>query len=212
MTNTPTDKEAVEKIAKIKARADAATPGPWSGKIEPQNYPESDDADLPGFVRDPERREICYIGERYNYTSYETDLTFIAHAREDVPWLLAELERVTTELDALKAELKPIICMHDFRVNSDGDQLCAKCGAAHESDFPEMNRLMRRVIDLQAQLSAAQAAGTFSEGVEAAAKAVAILLAEYKDDPNDYSPKTVLHLAMSAIRALTNQPKSRQEI
>lgn len=46
----------------------------------------------------------------------------------------------------------------------------------------------------------------FNAGLEAAVKSVAVLLAEYKDDPNDYSPKTVLHLAMSAIRALKTAP------
>ena len=59
------------------------TPGPWKSAIEPAHYPESDDADLPGYVRDSAGREIAYIAERYGLNvNYEADMRLIQHAPE----------------------------------------------------------------------------------------------------------------------------------
>lgn len=64
-------------IDEIRARCEAATPGPW-GTAE---YP------LDAVISDKRR------GNSYN-------AAFIAHAREDIPYLLSELERVEKERDA----------------------------------------------------------------------------------------------------------------
>ena len=92
-----------ERLADIEARAEAATPGPWTGKIEPQRYPECDDADLPGIVRSANGIEVAAVDERYgDGQNYEADTAFIAHARSDIPALLAELKELRAEREALE--------------------------------------------------------------------------------------------------------------
>ena len=95
-----------EEIAEIKARHEAATPGPWTGKIEPQRYPECDDADLPGIVRMSSGVEIACIDERYeDGQDYEADTSFIAHARTDIPHLLQEVDALKAENCELRVEI-----------------------------------------------------------------------------------------------------------
>ena len=80
-------------LAPIKARADAATVGPWivdedQVRREPYRYPGHG----PWEGRLPQ-----YVTERYGILN-ENDAEFIAHAREDVPALVAEVERLRGEL------------------------------------------------------------------------------------------------------------------
>lgn len=93
----------------IRAREQAATPGPWV-----THRPSGE------YVRNPETNfEVCMTRRSY-------DAEFIAHAREDIPWLLDENEqlkrlagesiytvrkqakeiaRLTTRVEELEAEL-----------------------------------------------------------------------------------------------------------
>ena len=80
-----------EQLAAIKARAEAATPGAWG-------------------IEHVERRiwagneRVCFLfgqDRRQN----ENNGVFIAHAREDVPALLAEIERLRAREDWLIAHL-----------------------------------------------------------------------------------------------------------
>lgn len=85
-----------DRVEQIRARAEAATEGPWViDSTEPSIWSP----------------RVIVIG---NYTAadlYESpawedgtaeDLGFIAHAREDVPWLLAEVERLQRDVDHLR--------------------------------------------------------------------------------------------------------------
>jgi len=63
-------------IEAIRARADKATPGPWH--IE--DY---------GYMWNNAGRVICKV-----YDNQRRNADFIAHAREDIPDLLAEVERL----------------------------------------------------------------------------------------------------------------------
>jgi hypothetical protein len=72
----------------IRARASAATPGPWTVKRDEPTLSllvVSDDATLD--------INFGYVGNRP-----ESNAEFVAHAREDVDWLLAENARLRTEL------------------------------------------------------------------------------------------------------------------
>lgn len=62
----------------IKARAGAATEGPWLN-YGGENY---------AIISAPEIDELAHVGSTNN------DAEFIAHARTDVPALLAEVERL----------------------------------------------------------------------------------------------------------------------
>lgn len=82
-----------DRIAEIKARANAATPGPWTasaphpycGEIWVVGPDDPDGAIATGFDDTP------------------ADAAFIAHARTDVPWLLDRIEALEQELAAQRA-------------------------------------------------------------------------------------------------------------
>jgi hypothetical protein len=70
-----------EELAAIKERTEQATPGPWTNHEEEVVGQE---------VVDPAGRTLVDVRGDHE----EADAEFIAHAREDVPALLAEIERL----------------------------------------------------------------------------------------------------------------------
>lgn len=85
MTLTP------EHEAAIRGRVAAATKGPW--------LPRIDEGDV---ITD----HTWYANIIAKVGGIAEDVAFIAHARKDVPALLAELDRVREERDALTAEVE----------------------------------------------------------------------------------------------------------
>ncbi|MDA8311047.1 MAG: hypothetical protein M0Z46_10635 [Actinomycetota bacterium] len=86
-------------LAAIRARCDAATPGPWAqGMAGYKLLPEVDYHAAFGFIIVSD--DLSDDGQRG-----VADAAFIAHAREDVPALLAENERLREALVAARAEL-----------------------------------------------------------------------------------------------------------
>ncbi len=92
-----------EALAAIEARAAAATPGPWTGSGNFVCYGVHANApDLPGcFHENGHDREIVVYGA--NVESYPV-AEFIAHARADVPALLAGLRTQAATIRELTAE------------------------------------------------------------------------------------------------------------
>lgn len=107
------------ELAAIAARAEAATPGPWvferadlltegmadttyqhirSGPVGVADTYHCQPIAIEGFGR-----MSGYIPPRHGKVA---DAAFIAHAREDVPSLLAALDEASREIDRLKALLK----------------------------------------------------------------------------------------------------------
>ncbi len=85
-------------LADIKARCEAATEGPWAwdggeGDVRVGIACDEHDAPISGYIVDGENaayaEEVCWIE---NDSSANAE--FIAHAREDIPTLLAEVERL----------------------------------------------------------------------------------------------------------------------
>jgi hypothetical protein len=72
-----------DRLTEIATRAAAATKGPW--KVE------RDEPTLSRLVCNDDRTLEIDFGYLGNNT--QPDAEFVAHAREDVPWLLAELEK-----------------------------------------------------------------------------------------------------------------------
>jgi len=123
MTDTP------EQIAAIKARAERASPGPWVAWERQHSYrfnPSKPEYKGKGFhtetfiitaYNDPQAKAPYTIvgqasgigvddGPWVTFVKIEpNDADFIAHARTDIPALIAEVERLTAERDALKAGL-----------------------------------------------------------------------------------------------------------
>jgi hypothetical protein len=79
------------RIEEIKARAEAATPGPWNLSAR-GNHPEDN-----RWVDDG-RYDICMV-YGCNSLPSEGNATFIAHAPEDMLYLLAEVERLRAALE-----------------------------------------------------------------------------------------------------------------
>ena len=86
------DRMTPEAIAEIRVRAEAATPGAWRDDRRADGVPAVHN----GKVR------ICdtYRADGQSVLNAE----FIAHAREDIPALLAEVERLRTAEESLAVE------------------------------------------------------------------------------------------------------------
>ncbi len=122
-----------ERLAEIQARTDKATPGPWLcgggdtiGLGIENHSPGSFSYDIElatvSFQRDREHdaQRSRKRGVEVTLGTTEADAQFIAHARQDVPWLLAQVAR-------LQAALKQAKALHQPR---DGEQECPRCLAS----------------------------------------------------------------------------------
>jgi hypothetical protein len=94
----------------IQERADAATAAPW---IEwHSNMNDENDNPIPDDQMDPEDYEEFYcppatgafLIAAHSRPEQEANADFIAHAREDIPALLAEVAKLTEERDTARAE------------------------------------------------------------------------------------------------------------
>lgn len=98
-----------KRLAEIQARAETATKGPWvtggtasCGDVYFGTLVDPDDHSEPGVM--------------LGMTGQPADAEFIASAREDVPWLLAEVARLNAKLvnhEINKRELAKLIATTD---------------------------------------------------------------------------------------------------
>lgn len=79
----------------IKARCAAATPGPW--------WNETGTIHAPDWRSGAEHGSTCHPAYTFgsNGIDWEADADFIAHARSDIPAMVAEIERLQSELDQI---------------------------------------------------------------------------------------------------------------
>ena len=92
-----------DRYDEIRKRAWAAAPGPWVW-----HWREDDDV-WPGSIIggvDTGRAYAVAMCPRYGKESFAQDAEFIAHAREDVPWLIAEVDALRQNIHELKARLE----------------------------------------------------------------------------------------------------------
>jgi hypothetical protein len=83
-----TEPTAADRLAAIKARAEAASIGPWTddgGTVSAPNRP-------------PNVGPPFGLTEVVEWVMNDADRAFITHAREDVPWLVAQVERYRSAL------------------------------------------------------------------------------------------------------------------
>ena len=78
-----------DRLNEIRARAEAATPGPW---VAYGNTVEQEKTGWHTVVGTEMTGQAYMAYERL--TTKNEDAIFIAHAREDIPYLLAEVERL----------------------------------------------------------------------------------------------------------------------
>ena len=105
------------QIAEIRARCEAATPGPWivsngRDKVCAKNVPAYADKTARVVVADCMKENN---GRRFeeDYAMAQRDAEFIAHARQDIPALLDEVERLTEENKRLNRKISDISKMVD---------------------------------------------------------------------------------------------------
>jgi hypothetical protein len=92
-----------EALDTIEARANAATKGPWFATAEGQVHRHTPGGRKGWWV--PEHEDIGggnFGGEGGGYYMEAADAEFIAHAREDIPALVAELRRLRTDNEAVR--------------------------------------------------------------------------------------------------------------
>jgi len=98
-------------LTPIKARCEAATEGPWKwewadGVFSALTLGQADDVCGYGHVLTSERCPACIDAgtpdEHPCTLPKQEDSDFIAHAREDIPYLLAEVTRLEAENAALR--------------------------------------------------------------------------------------------------------------
>ena len=91
----------MSRLDEIKARADVATPGPWHAWDRGIGWEvHKGEECAPGCGRSCDA-----LNGEFRDTFTRADAEFIAAAREDVPWLVSEVERLTAERDALAAQV-----------------------------------------------------------------------------------------------------------
>ncbi len=76
-----------EYLASVRKRCNLATPGPWISYVEGRDHTSGDSVIVRGENGGEE--------DLYVYGATAEDQDFIAHAREDIPYLLDEIERLT---------------------------------------------------------------------------------------------------------------------
>ena len=91
------------QVQEIRARLEAATPGPW---LTLKRAPDLGATEIGAQLDTPDARVIAdtELWGRKPTEQNVQDAAFIAHAREDVPYLLARLDALTAERDVLRVE------------------------------------------------------------------------------------------------------------
>lgn len=95
----------MDRLDEIRKREQAATKGPWY--YAPDTMSGGADGGQLRFGNPYGRPAWMSFGFR-DYKGEKPDGEFMAHAREDIPYLLAALDAATAERDALKARVKEL--------------------------------------------------------------------------------------------------------
>lgn len=108
MTDAPTinaESELVARLREIEARANAAKPGPWKRAEYEHGFEVQTGPDY----------GVCSVFKNTDggFGQQIDNLEFIAHAREDIPFLLATIERLASEAAASERSLRLANTVHE---------------------------------------------------------------------------------------------------
>lgn len=90
-------------VSEIETRANAASKGPWSQSALASAYivgRHTDDFPVICALAEYEKDGTLYL----EFTNAENNMTFLAHAREDIPTLCATVKHLRTELSTTKGQ------------------------------------------------------------------------------------------------------------
>jgi len=129
-----------EELEAIEAREEAATPRPWETLIRNENWKITYYVSMPNDIL----KVSSYILEDHeredgNYRFVNDNAEFIAHARQDVPALIAEVKHQNAEIERLTRERDAAVA--DLRRSSKAHEDCHACahvgGNTARCDFGE---------------------------------------------------------------------------
>lgn len=200
MSTTPKLMDAGE-LEGIRARAEAATPGPWDydeGEWE-CNHAPGDDDEYPvhsekcddGLWISPPGVSKAFTEDCGEYCALSVEnAAFIAHARADVPALLAHIAALTAENTRLASERDKYECLYTEAVNEDMRSVVA-----------ENARLVERVKELEGVLRDEHNATLADEEI--------IRIARYDDEQRRKNPdRTPLSQKTLACGYCPDDPKT----
>ncbi len=99
-----------QELDAIRERCEKATPGPW--KWDRLNFILSEEGMMVAEVRGwGHLTSIKKLPENEAFRQQENNGLLIAHARTDIPLLLAEIDRLTADRAVLKNELRKQGCL-----------------------------------------------------------------------------------------------------
>lgn len=135
-----------ERIAAIKARVNAATEGPWRALDSGNNY-------LFVFAKAVKENVCAMFWGGSLFRNFSNNAAFIAHAREDIPWLLdqrhaaqAENASLRASLERMKAVVKQIAGQKTLSELSEAGE---DCEGDFEGAYDTMIELARAALDAE---------------------------------------------------------------
>ena len=123
------------RLAEIREREKAACPGPWLVSwCQVPKYPDGRDVyffgirDNHGTLADPD--EHGFVDPDGSGT--DDNWLFLQHVREDSPYLLSEIDRLTAERDALREALVKLEADHAYNLTGKPDAMVRGCEFCYE--------------------------------------------------------------------------------
>lgn len=112
-----------DRVQEIRDRLEAATPGPWS--YSPASTGNPSDGPTHHEVRSvsisDDRTMYAIATTDYNEMGY-LDAEFIAHAPDDIEFLLAEVERLQEDLEVTRDSLGDLAGSLEYLVGRDRER------------------------------------------------------------------------------------------
>ena len=149
MTPVPVDPKELDLEA-VRSRVEAASVGPWKeGRHDLQSYDGvSGEPFTNVYGAEVERMHLGHarpftIARALHDENNKSDAEFIAHARTDIPILIAEVERQAAEIERLGRHLKGerealAIAMRQLNGRADADQVAAVEALRHSAASTEI--------------------------------------------------------------------------
>lgn len=141
-----------KRIKEIRARCDSATPGPW--EEEKYYHGEPYEQYIKSAAVIANKGESAYTITRNDWSNpVEADLDFIAHAREDIPYLLREIDRLRQWINDLQSGMyvNCVYCGHQYGPSETTPVSMADALKAHIEQCPEhpMSHLKTQLAESQ---------------------------------------------------------------
>lgn len=152
------------RLDEIRTRAQAATPEPWGWlAYEPSTLVSYDYLGDPVAEKYGLRPRVLATGEYNRKTPSRHDADFIAHARQDIPDLLAEVGRLSAERDEYRRALRYLV--GNEWEESAGDTLSEKAmSTVIDRQAAELSRLRAVIEEARDEIELMYDSGTMQHG------------------------------------------------